>query len=95
MLRSLDYAVAAVSERLPGPARERLSSGRLREAFLDGYRSRAFLRNAQFLPFTEEGREAWLRLFELDKALYEVEYEVNNRPTWVHIPLRALCRLLA
>ena len=29
----------------------------------------------------------------LDKALYELGYELNNRPDWVHIPLAGLLRL--
>jgi maltose alpha-D-glucosyltransferase / alpha-amylase len=31
-----------------------------------------------------------LDLFEIDKALYEVRYELNNRPDWVSIPIRSL-----
>jgi maltose alpha-D-glucosyltransferase/alpha-amylase len=38
---------------------------------------------------------AWIDFFELEKALYEVEYEVNNRPAWAHIPLRGLVRILS
>jgi maltose alpha-D-glucosyltransferase/alpha-amylase len=38
--------------------------------------------------------KAWIDFFELEKALYEVEYEINNRPTWAHIPLRGLVRLV-
>ena len=29
-----------------------------------------------------------LALFELEKALYELRYELDNRPDWVHVPLR-------
>jgi maltose alpha-D-glucosyltransferase/alpha-amylase len=31
-----------------------------------------------------------LRLFEVEKALYETRYELGNRPDWTPIPLRAL-----
>ena len=34
-----------------------------------------------------------LRLFLLEKALYEVLYELNNRPGWLDIPLRGLLAL--
>ncbi|HEY2637782.1 MAG TPA: hypothetical protein VGI54_10360, partial [Solirubrobacteraceae bacterium] len=42
-------------------------------------------------------REAALRLisiFELEKAVYELRYELNNRPDWVSIPVAAIVRLL-
>jgi len=35
-----------------------------------------------------------LRLFELEKALYELRYELGNRLDWVYIPLRGLLALL-
>lgn len=38
---------------------------------------------------------ALLNAYILDKALYEVAYEINNRPDWVHIPLGAVQRVLA
>jgi maltose alpha-D-glucosyltransferase / alpha-amylase len=34
-------------------------------------------------------------VFLLQKALYEVAYELNNRPAWVRIPLRGILTLLA
>lgn len=34
-----------------------------------------------------------LEAYLLDKALYEVDYEVNNRPDWAHIPLDAVARI--
>jgi predicted trehalose synthase len=35
-----------------------------------------------------------LDLFLLEKALYEIEYELTNRPGWSHIPLEATLRIL-
>ncbi len=32
--------------------------------------------------------------FLLDKALYELHYELNNRPDWLRIPLRGMTQLL-
>ena len=54
-------------------------------AFLRGYFDTA--RDAAFLPSDLEQRDALLRLFMLEKALYELNYELNNRPDWVRIPL--------
>jgi predicted trehalose synthase len=34
-----------------------------------------------------------MRAYILDKALYELAYELNNRPTWVHIPLTGVLQL--
>jgi maltose alpha-D-glucosyltransferase/alpha-amylase len=35
-----------------------------------------------------------LNAFLLQKALYEVQYELNNRPAWVGIPLRGILSLI-
>jgi maltose alpha-D-glucosyltransferase/alpha-amylase len=35
-----------------------------------------------------------LHAFTLDKALYELGYELNNRPEWVHVPLTGLLHLV-
>ena len=35
-----------------------------------------------------------LQLAEMEKVLYELRYEVNNRPDWVHIPTQGLLSLL-
>ncbi len=43
---------------------------------------------------TAAQRDALLRLFMLDKALYELNYELNNRPDWVRIPLWGIFDLL-
>lgn len=57
-----------------------------RDAFLKG-----FTTTSSIDPETE-GR--LLQLLELEKALYEVRYEVQFRPTWLHIPLRTISPLL-
>jgi predicted trehalose synthase len=35
-----------------------------------------------------------LRVFELEKAVYELRYELNNRPDWVKIPVAGILRML-
>ncbi len=47
-----------------------------------------------FLPKKKEDLELLLRIFMLEKALYELQYELNHRPDWVRIPLRGILRLL-
>ena len=34
------------------------------------------------------------RVFELEKAVYELRYELNNRPDWVGIPVAGIVRML-
>jgi maltose alpha-D-glucosyltransferase/alpha-amylase len=58
---------------------------------------RAYLRKsagAPYLPPVRTELAALLNLFIFDKALYELAYEVNNRPDWVRIPLRGILPLL-
>ncbi|MFL5354909.1 maltokinase N-terminal cap-like domain-containing protein [Archangium sp.] len=88
MLRSFDYAEATVT--LEGlAAGERV--GPARRAFLEGYR--ASTRGAPFLPQDDASFNAMLDAFELEKMLYEVRYELQNRPDWVRIPVQALMRM--
>jgi maltose alpha-D-glucosyltransferase/alpha-amylase len=58
-----------------------------RAAFLSAYDAAA--REAKLYDFLEAGR-GLLGLFELEKALYELRYEIGNRPTWVGIPLQGI-----
>ena len=38
--------------------------------------------------------ERLLSVFELEKAVYELRYELDNRPDWVKIPVAGIARLL-
>jgi maltose alpha-D-glucosyltransferase/alpha-amylase len=50
--------------------------------------------NASFIPKDEKDLRLLLRSFLILKALYELRYELNNRPKWVAIPLRGLLGLI-
>jgi maltose alpha-D-glucosyltransferase/alpha-amylase len=47
------------------------------------------------LPVSSEERGMLLDVLLLEKALYEVNYELNNRPDWLRIPLRGVLHELA
>ena len=47
-----------------------------------------------FVPPTREERRLLLDIFLLQKALYEIGYELNNRPAWAPIPLRGILELI-
>jgi maltose alpha-D-glucosyltransferase/alpha-amylase len=61
-------------------------------AFLKGYLQRAD--RASFLPLAQEELQTLLKTFLLDRAIYELGYELNNRPDWVWVPLQSLHSLL-
>jgi maltose alpha-D-glucosyltransferase/alpha-amylase len=50
--------------------------------------------NASFIP--DEAREVkdLLSVYTIEKAIYEADYEFNNRPDWLHIPLNGLKKIL-
>jgi maltose alpha-D-glucosyltransferase/alpha-amylase len=101
MMRSFSYAAyaglfnhirsrPADFERLEPWAR--IWQGWSTAAFLRGYFGTAD--GALFIPAAISQRDALLELFVLDKALYELNYELNNRPDWVRIPLHGIFELL-
>ena len=61
-------------------------------AFLQAYLQR--VRGARFLPESAAEREILLDSFLLEKAIYELGYELNNRPDWVRIPLQGIRQIL-
>jgi maltose alpha-D-glucosyltransferase/alpha-amylase len=100
MLRSFDYALNAALLRIDGEGteaqalRERLGAEWLRETrrvFVEGYDHVA---QAAGLTGAAAQRRGLLELFLLEKAMYELTYEAENRPDWVRIPLRGLIELL-
>jgi len=62
--------------------------------FVRAYVARARELRPDLIPPTVAEVELLLRAWLLEKALYEVRYELNSRPQWVDIPLRAVIELL-
>jgi maltose alpha-D-glucosyltransferase/alpha-amylase len=90
MLRSFDYALATAADADPVRLNPRRRSFDLRRPFLDAYFQQAAATGSMTVPESPGDRIAWVRFFELAKAFYELEYELNNRPTWARIPLAAI-----
>ena len=61
-------------------------------SFLKGYFAAAD--RAPFLPWSPRELDILLNAFLLEKAVYELGYELNNRPDWVGLPLRGILHLL-
>ena len=100
MLRSFSYAAYAAlarsTQRRPQDYDQLEPWARLWEAavsaeFLDSYRNVAA--GGTIVPAEETSFTQLLDVYLLDKALYELVYELNNRPAWVRIPLSGILQL--
>lgn len=94
MLRSLQYAsrAALMAQEVSEPEVAKGWEKRNRQAFLDGYVAVAYSNG--ILPSDTRSFDRVLKAYELDKAVYEVGYELAHRPDWVQIPLDAVSDLL-
>ncbi len=97
MTRSFHHVAAAALREVEAPDDElRLLADSWAErnlnAFLSGYASVDEVH--RLLPGTRASRDALLSVFELDRAVYEVAYEVAHRPELVDQPVRAVEKLL-
>jgi maltokinase len=90
-LRTFSYAASAVELEHGGPPPAGFEE-RARGEFLAAYLDAAG--GAGVLPDTEQGVERLIAIFELEKAVYELRYELNNRPDWVGVPVLGILRLL-
>jgi maltokinase len=90
MLRSFAYAAtaSALLHDAPAPAGW---EAQVRTAYLDGYLEET---DQSLLPPGRAAVERLLAVFELEKAVYELRYELDNRPDWVKIPVAGIARLL-
>jgi maltose alpha-D-glucosyltransferase/alpha-amylase len=104
MIRSLHYAAHAVSfGYVPGVVKGREQPARIDRwaehwhewvsaRFLQGYLDTA--RGLEFLPQTESEIQILLRAHLIEKALMEIDFELEHRPEWVGIPVHGLLLLL-
>jgi maltokinase len=90
MLRSFAYAASAAQIQRGVDPPEGWEE-RCRAEFLDGYLDVA---EPSLLPAGRDQTERLLTVFELEKAVYELRYELNNRPDWVAIPVAGILRML-
>jgi trehalose synthase-fused probable maltokinase len=90
MLRSFAYATSAVEIQRGAKAPPEFEQ-RARERFLERYLAAL---DSTLLPAGEAAVLNLLSIYELEKAIYELQYELDNRPDWVPIPVAGIRRLL-
>jgi maltose alpha-D-glucosyltransferase / alpha-amylase len=103
MLRSFEYAsYAALFGQVAGvtPRPDLMASLERAADYWSTWAGAAFLRGyiqsaGATLPKSTTELRQLLDVFLMEKALYEVSYELNNRPDWVRIPLNGILKLLA
>jgi trehalose synthase-fused probable maltokinase len=100
MLRSFHYAAATVAAELSTSTRREVRLARLAERWRSAV-SAAFLRAyldalglSPLVPRDGAQLDALLESLLLEKAIYELGYELNNRPSWVGIPLQGIAEVL-
>ncbi len=102
MLRSFNYAafnvlqqgqsVFRTEDRLALEPWGDLWSFFVGQHFLDTYFEKT--RGSNIVPEDPKQREHLMRAYLMNKAVYELNYELNNRPEWAGIPLRGILKLL-
>jgi predicted trehalose synthase len=90
MLRSFAYAASAL-EILRGQPAQGDFEEQARDTFLEHYFEAV---DATLLPGGPAAVANLLAVFELEKAIYELQYEIDNRPDWVTIPVAGIARML-
>jgi maltose alpha-D-glucosyltransferase/alpha-amylase len=103
MLRSFNYAVhsALLEERQSGLSEERevvaRSWGRFWQCWVSSIFLGSYLQEAGkegFLSADKRELELLLDIYTLEKAVYELAYEINNRPSWLIVPLQGILEIL-
>lgn len=90
MLRSFAYAATASRILNDAPASAGWEDA-VRDRFLTGYLETC---DQTLLPPGRQAVERLLNVFELEKAVYELRYEIDHRPDWVGIPVAGILRML-
>jgi maltose alpha-D-glucosyltransferase/alpha-amylase len=102
MLRSFSYAANAALLKVQALQRESAASpaaqideweGAAIDAFLDGYRQ--FSRGLASVPADENSLQATLALCVAERALQDLNHEMEDRPEWIHLPIRQLLKTAA
>ena len=96
MLRSFDYSGYSAAFRISNSPREKESlmesakewGRQTQERFLEGYLKTMCQSCGFVLPEDPRNFRLLLLCFKLEKALYEIRYELRNRPRWVNIAVR-------
>jgi maltose alpha-D-glucosyltransferase / alpha-amylase len=100
LIRSIDYSATAALERALKSAPD--EHGKLAQAledwrehsiaaFMAGYRSS--LSDTRLWPQSPDAADRLLDFFLLEKAFYEIEYELAHRPDWLRVPLAGTWRI--
>jgi maltose alpha-D-glucosyltransferase/alpha-amylase len=102
LIRSIDYSATAALERAlkvtpdeQGKLGAALAEWRDRStaAFLAAYRE--VMTNQGLWPADPQAAGQMLNFFLLEKAFYEIEYELAHRPEWLRVPLTGMVRILS
>jgi maltose alpha-D-glucosyltransferase/alpha-amylase len=102
LIRSIDYSATAALERALKAAPD--EQGRLAvalaewrdratAAFLAAYREATT--NPRLWPADRQAADQMLNFFLVEKAFYEIEYELAHRPDWLRVPLTGMLRILS
>ena len=101
MMRSLNYAAYATlllnrsvrGEDMPAlEAAAELWYTHVSRIFLDSYHNT--VSGVDILPKNKADLDTLLNIYLLDKAVYELGYELNNRPDWVFVPIRGIKHIM-
>ena len=87
MCRSFDYLLRHVAKSTDRPYAA-ADLERLESCFLNAYREVAG--GQTWWPADDKAASMLITVFKLDKAIYELAYELDNRPDWIDVPLSAI-----